>query len=383
MTGQLNPRLMRMLEMRGIQYLVCLWTLLYTLTGCAHSDPKFLERNEGESVVFPCVVEKKVTPPYGVYLKRSWLHPSEVLFMYKESEFTVTNLKDKNRTSVSGDPSSHSLNVTISELRPDDTDRYFCEFVVERPHSDDLRVMGDEEFFLMVHADATGSMDINLIETTAGGSAVLPCLPPRGEALAVVGVSLKQQRGQQPPVEVWHHSKYHHGKSPPPSSPQFPDERVQLSFATNSGSIIYSVTMLQLQPEDSAIYSCTLLLQGLPDSSTRLGRQAFFVSVKGECGCSSYSSLLYVLSAAVAVLFFFLLIGCVVFHRGRARRSVKSHPQVPIYEDMAGVQADVRKLAPYHLEEIDSSEYKNCSMKRSCPENYYERPSGGPRKASP
>ncbi|KAI3352371.1 hypothetical protein L3Q82_005337 [Scortum barcoo] len=209
----------------------------------------------------------------------------------------------------------------------------------------------------------------------AGGSVVLPCLPPHAGGLAVEGVSLKRQRGRAP-VEVLYHSKRRHGSSPPSSS-QFPAERVHLSSAPGPSGITFNLTLQQLQPDDSGLYSCQLLLHGRPDSSTSLGRQVVFVSVKGgQCGCSNYSTLLYALSSAVAVLFVLFLIGCAVVYRGKARRSVKSHPQAPIYEEMVGVKADSRKLALHHLEETECSEYRNCPAKKSCPINHYESPRG-------
>nr|XP_020502982.1 uncharacterized protein LOC109994140 [Labrus bergylta] len=371
--------------MSEVKNLACFYTLLFVLTGCVRADLHFLDRNEGESVVFSCVVEKRNPPPYGVYLQRRFLQTSEVLFMYTKSDFSTNNSYDKNRTSVSGDPSSYALNVTITQLRVSDTDRYVCEFLVPVPSSEDLHLKGNDEFVLVVKANAVSSTDFGLVEICAGGSAVLPCVPPRVEALAMEGVSLKRQRSRLAPVEVLYHSQHHRGnRGLVSSSSRFPDERVQLLLNQGPGGITYNLTLLHMRPEDSALYSCTLLLRGLPDSSTRLGRQVFFVSVQAECGCSGYSTLLYALSAAVAVLLLLVfLIGCVVFHRGKARRSVKSHPQVPIYEEMAGVHADSQKLAPYHLEETSSSENKIGHMKRSCPENHYERPSGCPRRVSP
>lgn len=116
------------------------------------SDIQFLERQEGESVVLPCVVEPRTPPPYGLSLTRSWLHRSKVMYMHTESEVHVFNADDKNRTRVSGDPSRHSLNVTISDLRASDTDRYYCEFEVENPNREDLRLPGKTEFFLLVTA---------------------------------------------------------------------------------------------------------------------------------------------------------------------------------------------------------------------------------------
>lgn len=115
------------------------------------SDIQFVERHEGESVVLPCVVVQRSPSPYGVYLKRSWLRPGEVLFMHTGSEFTVADDSDKGRVSVSGDPSSHCLNVTISQLRAIDTDRYHCEFMANRVPEDERR-QGTTEFFLLVTA---------------------------------------------------------------------------------------------------------------------------------------------------------------------------------------------------------------------------------------
>jgi len=111
---------------------------------------------------------------------------------------------------------------------------------------------------------------------------VLPCLPPHGGplTLAVEGVSLKRQRGRAP-VEVLYHSKRHHGPPSSSSISPFPVERVHLSSAPGPGGLTYNLTLLQLQPDDSALYSCQLLLRGEPDASSGLGRRALFVSVQG------------------------------------------------------------------------------------------------------
>ncbi|XP_040002772.1 uncharacterized protein LOC120800610 isoform X2 [Xiphias gladius] len=343
-------------------------------------DLRLLERHEGDSVVFPCAVAQRHPAPFGVYLKRSLRHPSDVLFMYTESDFSVGNDDDRGRLSVSGDPGSHSLNVTVARLRASDTDRYHCEFVVNNPSSEDERVQGESEFFLLVTADGLGSVDIGLVETCAGGSAILPCLPPNGEGLAVEGVILKRQRGRAP-VEMLYHSKHHHGGSSPPSSSsssssQFRTERVRLSSAPGPGGITYNLTLQQLQPDDSALYSCQLLVRGRSDTSSGLGRRVLFVSVQGgHCSCSGYSALLYALSSAVAALLL-VLIGFVAVYKGRASHGVKSQHQAPIYEEMARMKPLTQKQAPHHLAETESSEYRNCPITKSCPENHYESPSG-------
>ncbi|XP_010772423.1 cd7 antigen-like isoform X2 [Notothenia coriiceps] len=371
--------------MKGIQYLAFLWTLFITQTGFVCSDMEFLERSEGGSVVLPCELEQRNTSPYGIYLKRSWLNQIEVLFQFTKTDFTVEDSYDKKRISVSGDPSTHSLNVTISQLSASDTDRYYCEFVVDNPSSEDITIRGKTEFFLLVKADAPGSVDIGLVETCSGGSAVLPCLPPHGEAMVVEGVSLKRQRGRGP-VEVLYNSKHQHGSSPPSFSSLFPVERVHLSSAPGPRGLTYNLTLQHLQPDDSALYSCQLLLQGGPHTSTLLGRQVVFVSVQGgQCGCSRYSILLYALSSAVVVLLLLLLLGFVVIYKGKARRSVRSHPQAPIYEEMTGSRKlATRNQAPRNLEEMEPSEYTNCTVKKSCPQNHYESPRGAlcPRSES-
>ncbi|KAM4750314.1 cd7 antigen-like [Anableps anableps] len=356
--------------MTGIRYLACLWTAVITLTGFAFcGDVSFVERQEGESMLIRCHMEPRGKPPFGLYLRRSWLRPTEVFFKYTKNDASV-NESFKDRVSVSGDPSDHSVNVTISQLRAADTDRYICEFMVEKVGSEDEKIQGNTEIFLQVSPDVPGSTDMDLIQTCTGGSAVLPCYTPNTEGLAVEGVILNRQRGRAP-VEVAYHSQQHH-------SSLMPTEKVQLSSAPGPGGITFNVTLLQLQPEDSAIYSCQLLLRGRPNGRTSLRGQVFFISVQGDkCGCSSNPTLLYALSGAVGVLFLLLLVvGCVAVFKGKAQKSAKSHSQPPIYEEMIGVQSPTRKLASLRLEEVESSEYKNCPVKKASSGNHYESPSG-------
>lgn len=373
--------------MTSFQLLVLLWTLLFAHIREARGEVLFLERREGESAALPCEVEPSARPPFGVYLKRSWRSPAEVLFMYSGSDFTVARDEDRARIAVSGDPASLALNVSLSQLRAADTDRYSCEFVVENPSSEDLRLPGKTDFFLLVvggggggdtgggGADAPGPEDMSLVETCAGGSAVLPCLPPGlgGDALAVEGVSLARRRGRAP-VEVLYHSRRRHGGASPSS--QLPDERFQLTSAPGPNGISYNLTLLGLQSDDSGAYSCQLLLRGRADGggSGGLGRRVSFVSVRGagECGCTGRSTLLYVLSSAVAALLLLLLLLAAV-HCASRRRAV-AHPQAPIYEEMAGVKPSRHGLNAGLLDQKEDSEYKNCPSKKSCPENYYETP---------
>lgn len=82
------------------------------------------------------------------------------------------------------------------------------------------------------------------------------------------------------------------------------------------------------------------------------------------------------------ILFTDLFHFCLCDSQGKFRRRVKPHTQAPIYEEMAGLQSQT--LAPRHLAEKEASEYRNCPVKKSCPENHYETPRGArtPRKES-
>lgn len=75
-----------------------------------------------------------------------------MLFQYTKAKFSVKDSAYEGRLSVSGDPSVHSVNVTISQLRATDTDRFSCEFMVEKVASEDERIPGRIEFFLLVNS---------------------------------------------------------------------------------------------------------------------------------------------------------------------------------------------------------------------------------------
>lgn len=331
---------------------------------------QFLARSEGDSVVLACQVNQTEPPPIGVYLKRSWIKKSEVLFKYERAEVSVLDQDFQNRTTVSGDPTVHALNITLSDLRPSDTDRYYCEFNIHNTRSEDTVQRGNTEYLLYV----SGVLDVNreVVDTCVGGSVVLPCVPPVGDSSAVEGVVLKRQRGQEP-MEILYHSKSTSWSS------QFSVDRFQLSTAPGPRGISYSLTMGNLQPEDGGLYSCQLLLHGRSHSPS-MGQQGKYVSVQGDqCGCSSYSTLIYVISAAVGVIFILLLV-VVLIYRGKRKQVKATHTPAPIYEEMTGLQPKSTKPSRSHREE-DQSEYRNISLKNSCPENHYESPKGalGPK----
>ncbi|KAK7929940.1 hypothetical protein WMY93_006335 [Mugilogobius chulae] len=281
---------------------ICSWALIIL-----HADTvscgtiEFLARDEGDTALLSCLVDHTTSSPIGVSLKRSWLQRTSVLFKYEGSEVSILDQGYHNRTSVSGDPKTRVLNVTISGLRASDTDRYYCEFNLNNPQSEDTVLRGTKEFVLFV----SGVLDVDRdwINTCAGSSALLPCVPPVGDSSAVEGVILKRQRGQRP-MELLYNSKQTFLSS------QFFVDRVQLSTAPGPKGISYTLTVGALQPEDSGLYSCQLLLQGRPHSPS-MGPHRVYVSVQGDqCGCSGYSTLIYALSAVAAVTCVLLVVSC-------------------------------------------------------------------------
>ncbi|KAM9491509.1 cd7 antigen-like isoform 2-T2 [Salvelinus alpinus] len=113
-------------------------------------DMEFLERTQGDSVEFYCISEFNASRPIGLYLKRKWLQPNqEVLFMYTEQKPSFYD-DVKERIHVTGDPSTHRVNVTINQLNGTDTDLYYCEFVFPDASSVDQKIPSNMEFFLYV-----------------------------------------------------------------------------------------------------------------------------------------------------------------------------------------------------------------------------------------
>ncbi|RVE76321.1 hypothetical protein OJAV_G00008430 [Oryzias javanicus] len=254
--------------MTQIHLLAFLWILIITQIGFVCSDIEFLERVEGESVVFRCAFDLKRPRPIGVSLWRTKPTRSQVLYKLSELHFTG---EYKDRASVSGDPKDSSVNITISQLRSDDTNLYFCQFDIANQSSADETHPGNMEFLLVVGKNEPGPSEVEVVQTHVGGSAVLPCLTPNPEGITVEGVTLKRQKGGDP-IEVVYQSK----KSVATS------EKVQLVSALGPDGVAFNVSLRQLQVEDSALYSCQLLLRDKPNSSHGLGRRAYFVSVQGR-----------------------------------------------------------------------------------------------------
>ncbi|XP_053713442.1 uncharacterized protein LOC128754667 [Synchiropus splendidus] len=351
-----------------MKHLIGLWIVLAALNGCAWSATRFIEVTVGGSVTLPCVVARDTRSPSAVKLRRTWLRPGQFFFKYTDTDFSVDE-GDSSRVSASGDPSTRSVNVTISELRLDDTDRYRCEFVVANLSSEDDLVPGVDDFFLLTSANSPASHDVEWVDVCAGDSAEIPCVSPHG---AVEGVTLKRQRGRSG-VELLYHSQRHYSGT---SESLLPPDRVRLSSVPGPHGLTYNLTLLQMQPEDSGRYSCQFTQQGKADSITQLGRKVVFVSVQGGvCSCSGYTTLLFVVCSAVVILV--LLLGLLFVCQVKIRRKQQPHPQPAIYEEMVGVQLPARKLR--NLEEVDGCEYRNFSVKSPRLENHYETPSGALR----
>uniref|UniRef100_A0A8C7MKX8 Immunoglobulin V-set domain-containing protein n=1 Tax=Oncorhynchus kisutch TaxID=8019 RepID=A0A8C7MKX8_ONCKI len=131
-------------------HLTGVWLLLMACTVLVFCEMEFLERTQGDSTEFYCISEFSASKPIGFYLKRKWLQPNrEVLFMYTEQN-PVFHPDVKERIHVTGDPSTHRVNVTLSQLKGTDTDLYYCEFVFPDSSSLDQKIPSKMELFLYV-----------------------------------------------------------------------------------------------------------------------------------------------------------------------------------------------------------------------------------------
>ncbi|XP_010900458.3 cd7 antigen-like [Esox lucius] len=350
------------------------WIFFFTHSFLVSCEIRFLGKQLGDSATFVCVSDVQDPKPIAFNLKRKWIKPDrEVMFMYtKEKPAPVPDFSQ--RLNVTGDPSTERVNVTISQLKGTDTDLYYCLFVYPKTNAPDENIPGKDEFFLYVDdADVPDTkMDIGFVQTNAGGSVVLPCLAPYGSPSAIEGVCLKRRQGRAP-VEVLFHTRS--------QSSAFPQERI-LHRGIGLGGLGYNITLTQMQLEESAFYSCELLVPGSPENHARLGRHVYFVSVKDvSCSCSGYVPLLYALSAAVGLLLI-LLLALAVAHYGKIGHD-RVKPQSSIYEEMVGGRPPNRNRKtppsylrpPHHLEEMNAPDYDH-PPPRSRHENLYERPDG-------
>ncbi|XP_046899535.1 cd7 antigen-like isoform X2 [Hypomesus transpacificus] len=328
-------------------------------------EVQVLNKNKGDSAVLPCVHKNNGEKVVGLGLYRKWLQPGKVMYLSNDNKPYFPN--NEQRIDVEGTPESGQVIVSFAQLRGQDSDIYYCVFTLEGILY--RNATSETEYFLHVsdkHLDVAGPPDVGLIKACAGGSATLPCLTPGGGTGPMEGVSLKRRRQGQNEAEVLFHSK--RPLDVRTSSSPFPAERLHLG--TVPSGLAYNLTLLHLKPEDSALYSCELLLPDKPHHSTTLGMQAYFVSVQdGNCQCSSYTTLLYTTFAAVGLLLLIVLLVLLMVYRGKARQRVKAQPQIDIYEEMVGVRPPNSKMGPYHLEETDASLYSNGGVKM---ENHYE-----------
>uniref|UniRef100_A0A3Q3ANB9 Uncharacterized LOC108245303 n=1 Tax=Kryptolebias marmoratus TaxID=37003 RepID=A0A3Q3ANB9_KRYMA len=192
-----------MKRMTRVPRLARLWALLVIQTGFGLSAAVFVERQEGDSVLLPCDMAPGSPPPYGFYLKRGWLRPGEVLFQYTKEALSVKDSAYGGRLSVSGDPSAHSVNVTISQLRAADTDRYFCEFMLEKEASEDERIPGKTEFFLLVNSgDRCGCSSYDTLLYALSGAVGLLLVLLVG-FIVKFKVKVRRSANSQPPQPIY------------------------------------------------------------------------------------------------------------------------------------------------------------------------------------
>lgn len=161
-----------------------------------------------------------------------------------------------------------------------------------------------------------------------------------------------------------------------------PGHRGRLEVFGGLGSPRVNVTVSQLQPTDTGVYTWELTYRA-ENSSNRVvlsGRQVFLL-VEGtgrQCQCSArYTPLLYAIFTAVGILLLALsCLGVLICAKARPRRAPQ--PSAPIYEEMDRKQQTTGSSqnnheAPSHLQEVNFPVYANPNI-RQTQENYYACP---------
>ncbi|XP_066560409.1 cd7 antigen-like [Amia ocellicauda] len=98
----------------------------------APRDVVYLESREGGSVVLHFVSQNGNDSPTGFYLRRK--HPGpvfEMLFLDADTADSTVESWYSGRLKIAGKLSSNKLNVTISDLRHNDSGLYVCDFLYE------------------------------------------------------------------------------------------------------------------------------------------------------------------------------------------------------------------------------------------------------------
>lgn len=156
--------------------------------------------------------------------------------------------------------------------------------------------------------------------------------------------------------------------------------RVQPSGSLASLSI--NVTISQLQHTDTGLYTSRFIYKDSTADQVIKGRTQLFLYVKvaegdGSCQCSRYTTLLYAISAAVALLSLLLTGFCLMQHSKQRPSTKPTPPMNDIYEVMSMGQHGnlvTQNGQQLTVQQEDMNIYATPILKPVVQENHYASP---------
>ncbi|KAB5584679.1 hypothetical protein PHYPO_G00110250 [Pangasianodon hypophthalmus] len=187
---------------------------------------------------------------------------------------------------------------------------------------------------LLVTFLSTAFAEVVYLHSQRNSSIEFSCVPPQNSD-QLFAFSLKRDWLQKGTV------LYHNFKSQPSiNDPTFND---RISDQTDGNQTV-SVSITFLQGYDTDVYVCVFHYRTPTGFQNLSGKARILLYVQDyhiePCSCSSYTPLLFSLSAAGGLLFFIILVLAAMQCKKKPSRGGQTKPQlsVPIYEEMNGVR---------------------------------------------
>ncbi|XP_062389117.1 uncharacterized protein LOC134077491 [Sardina pilchardus] len=193
-----------------------------------------------------------------------------------------------------------------------------------------MRILSSVLWILGIQAVA--SKEVRYIQTTEGESVSIYSEPEPEERKGQLIEFYLEHTATQPKRQVLFLSENGAKESPSYTG------RVQTS--ENVASLPINVNISQLRRTDTGLYTSRFIYKDSLSNQDVQGSTQLFLHVKGAeedgpCQCSRYTSLLYAISAAVALLSLLLTGFCLMQHSKQRPSSKPSPPMNDIYEVMS------------------------------------------------
>ncbi|XP_027024118.2 uncharacterized protein LOC113656882 [Tachysurus fulvidraco] len=303
----------------------------------ACGDVLYLNTTNASSIQFSCVFDLyEEHKPFAFTLRREWIQAQDVLY---HNFATDADVKDSTFVGRIGDRLvNKAVDVNITDLQGFDTDRYICVFHYQTTagfHNQS----GRDKIVLYVKDVSLG--DMIYLHKTNGSSIQFSCVFDPYEKQAPFAFTLRREWIQAQDV------LYHNFTT----DADVKDSTFVGRIGDRLGDNTVDVSITDLQGFDTDLYVCVFHYQTTAGFHIQSVRHKIVLYVKDVFPCTSYTPLLFALSAGVGLLFFIVIISVVHLMKPCSRGQMKPQNPVPIYEEMNGV----REKPSSRLQEDDVS----------------------------